>query len=125
MGLLQDMFAKIFRQKTPAAAATTSNTASQSGMGSSTPAASPVDIDQVLTQMASQQGEKLNWKTSIVDLMKVVGMDSSLSARKELAKELNYSGDMNNSAEMNMWLHKQVVQKMAQNGGKVPQELLA
>lgn len=83
-----------------------------------------VDVEQVLNDMAAKNSQKLNWRTSIVDLMKLVGMDSSLEARKELAKELNYTGDMNDSAAMNMWLHKQVMKKLAENGGKVPQDLL-
>jgi hypothetical protein len=78
----------------------------------------------VLTEMAKNHPEKLDWKKSIVDLMKLVGMDSSLSERKELAKELGYTGDMNDSAKMNVWLHKQVLRKLAENGGKVPQNLL-
>jgi len=75
--------------------------------------------------MAAKSSEKLDWKRSIVDLMKLVGMDSSLSARKELAKELNYTGDTSDSASMNIWLHKQVLRKLSENGGKVPQELLS
>ena len=88
------------------------------------PAAASVDVDAVLTEMASKNSEKLDWKKSIVDLMKLVGMDSSLSERKELATELGYTGDMNDSAKMNVWLHKQVLRKLAENGGKVPQNLL-
>ena len=68
--------------------------------------------------------EKLDWKHSIVDLMKLVGMDSSLSARKQLATELHYTGNQTDTASMNMWLHKEVLKKLAENGGKVPQELL-
>jgi 3-oxoacyl-ACP reductase-like protein len=92
-----------------------------------TPAAAPaqaVDVEQVLEGMNAQSGQKLNWRTSIVDLMKLVGMDSSLQERKELAQELGYTGDKDDSAAMNIWLHKQVMQKLAQNGGKVPKELL-
>jgi len=74
--------------------------------------------------LAAKNAEKLDWKRSIVDLMKLVGMDSSLSARKELATELHYTGDMNDSASMNVWLHKEVLKKLAENGGKVPPELL-
>ena len=74
--------------------------------------------------MASKNSEKLDWKKSIVDLMKLVGMDSSLAERKELATELGYTGDKNDSAKMNVWLHKQVLRKLAENGGKVPQNLL-
>ena len=74
--------------------------------------------------MAAKNPEKLDWKRSIVDLMKLVGMDSSLASRKELASELGYTGDQSDSAQMNVWLHKQVFKKLAENGGKVPQELL-
>ncbi|CAN5246281.1 hypothetical protein BH20VER2_BH20VER2_18840 [soil metagenome] len=81
-------------------------------------------MNAVLNEMAAKHPEKLDWKKSIVDLMKLVGMDSSLSARKELATELGYTGDQSDSAKMNMWLHKQVLRKFAENGGKVPQELL-
>ena len=82
-----------------------------------------VDVEAVLTNLAGQNKEKLDWRSSIVDLMKLLDLDSSLSARKELAKELNYTGDMNNSAGMNVWLHKQVMIKLAENGGKVPDSL--
>ena len=68
-------------------------------------------------------GQKLDWRKSIVDLMKLLDLDSSLAARKELAKELNYTGDTNDSAKMNVWLRKQVMQKLAENGGKVPESL--
>ena len=68
-------------------------------------------------------GQKLNWKTSIVDLMKALNLDSSLKARQELADELGYTGDKNDSAKMNIWLHKQVIAKLAANGGKVPDDL--
>lgn len=87
--------------------------------------ASQVDVEAILTKLASQNSEKLDWRKSIVDLMKLLKLDSSLSARKELAKELHYSGDTNDSAAMNIWLHKQVMVKLAENGGKVPDELKA
>ncbi len=83
-----------------------------------------VDVDAVLTQMAAKNSEHLDYKKSIVDLMKLVGMDGSLSNRKELAKELGYTGDESDSATMNIWLHKAVLKKLAENGGKVPQNLL-
>jgi hypothetical protein len=86
--------------------------------------AQPVDIAAVLEGMAASHKEKLDWKRSIVDLMKLVGMDSSLSARKELAEDLHYTGDTNDSAKMNVWLHKEVMRKLAENGGKVPADLL-
>jgi len=86
-------------------------------------AQAPVDVEAVLTTLASQNREKLDWRKSIVDLMKLLNLDSSLAARKELAHELNYTGDTNDSAAMNVWLHKQVMVKLAENGGKVPEAL--
>jgi Domain of unknown function (DUF3597) len=85
--------------------------------------ASTVDVGAVLTKLAASNKEKLDWQKSIVDLMKLLNLDSSLTARKQLATELHYSGDMNDSASMNIWLHKQVMQKLAENGGKVPDSL--
>jgi hypothetical protein len=82
-----------------------------------------VDVVAILTDLASKRKEKLNWRKSVVDLLKLLDLDSSLSARKELAQELKYSGDMNDSVSMNMWLHKQVMRKLAENGGKVPDDL--
>jgi Domain of unknown function (DUF3597) len=84
-----------------------------------------VDVEAVLNERAAKKGEKLNWRTSIVDLMKLLDLDSSLSARKELAQELGYKGERDGSAEMNIWLHKQVMQKLAANGGKVPADLMS
>lgn len=83
-----------------------------------------VDVEAILSEMAANTPQKLNWRSSIVDLMKLVGMESSLAERRELAQELGYTGDMNDSAAMNIWLHKQVMKKLAQNGGKVPPELM-
>lgn len=82
-----------------------------------------VDVEAVMTKLASENKEKLDWRKSIVDLMKLLQLDSSLGARKTLAKELGYTGDTNDSAKMNIWLHKQVMQKLAANGGKVPADL--
>ena len=82
-----------------------------------------VDVAAVLTDLASKKKEKLDWRHSIVDLMKVLNLDSSLSARKELAKELNYTGQTKDTAAMSVWLHKQVMIKLAENGGKVPDSL--
>ena len=82
-----------------------------------------VDVEAVLTNLANQNREKLDWRRSIVDLMKLLNLDSSLAARKELAKELHYSGNPNDSASLNVWLHKQVMIKLAENGGKVPDSL--
>lgn len=83
-----------------------------------------VDVASILDQAVAQSGQQLNWRTSIVDLMKALGLDSSLTARKGLAEELHYTGDTNDSATMNIWLHKQVLQKLAANGGTVPADLL-
>ena len=77
----------------------------------------------MLDKAVAAQKEKLEWRTSIVDLMKAINLDSSLAARKELAHELNYTGDTNDSAKMNVWLHQQVIKKLAENGGKVPADL--
>ena len=82
-----------------------------------------VDVAVILDELAAKNPEKLDWKKSIVDLMKLVGMDSSFGARKQLAKELDYTGDPNDSASMNIWLHKEVLRKLSENGGKVPAEL--
>jgi hypothetical protein len=86
-------------------------------------AAQPVDVEAVLAEMATHESQTLDWRHSIVDLMKLLSLDSSLTARKDLAHELGYSGDMGDSASMNIWLHKQVMRKLAENGGKVPDSL--
>ena len=83
-----------------------------------------VDVEAVLEEMAAKNPQKLNWRTSIVDLMKLVGMDSGLAQRKALAQELGYTGNLQDTATMNIWLHKQVLRKLADNGGKIPAELL-
>lgn len=86
---------------------------------------SQVDVVAKLDAMAKANQQKLNWKESIVDLMKLLGLDSSLAARKELATELGCPPEkMNDSAQMNIWLHKTVLTKLAQNGGNIPKELL-
>ena len=85
------------------------------------PAAQDVDVEQVLADISRQRGNPdLNYKTSIVDLMKLLGIDSSLENRKELAQELGYTGELNGSAEMNIWLHKATMKQLAANGGRVP-----
>jgi hypothetical protein len=84
-----------------------------------------VDVAAVLTKLAEQNEEELDWRRSIVDLMKLLNLDSSLAARRQLAQELRYTGDLNDSASMNVWLHKQVMEKLAENGGKVPADLRA
>ena len=85
--------------------------------------ADSVDVASILDKAVAAKGEKLEWKTSIVDLMKALDIDSSLTARKDLAKELGYTGDMSDSASMNIWLHKQMMAKLAANGGKLPADI--
>ena len=135
MGILGDIFHKIFPSRHPAnegaaqapagtAPAAAPQAAPQSAPAAGAPAAvQQVDVEQVLSNMQAQSGQQLNWRSSIVDLLKLLGLDSSLQARKELAAELNYSGDTNDSASMNIWLHRQVMNKLAANGGKVPADL--
>ncbi len=99
---------------------------SKPSAGSTTPpsaAAQSVDVGSILDKAVAAKKEKLEWRTSIVDLMKALDIDSSLTARKELAKELHYTGDTSDSASMNIWLHKQVMTKLAANGGKLPADL--
>jgi len=139
MGLFNNLMSKIFGHSagsgqppagtagTQTAAATPGSSPAADGSAASpvTASAQPVDVAAVLNDLAAKNPEKLDWKRSIVDLMKLVGMDSSLSARKQLATELHYTGDQNDSATMNIWLHKEVLKKLSENGGKVPQELLS
>jgi hypothetical protein len=109
---------------TSSAASTSTGTAAAPKTAAAQGTAQPqVDVEAVLSQLANQNKEKLDWRRSIVDLMKLLKLDSSLSARKELAKELNYTGDMDDSARMNVWLQKQVMVKLGENGGKVPDSL--
>jgi hypothetical protein len=136
MGLFNNLMSKIFGHATSATATapgaqTQSATApEQQAQAPAAPAAAVapppvVDVTAILNDLAKKNPEKLDWKRSIVDLMKLVGMDSSFAARKQLAEELHYTGDPNDSAAMNIWLHKEVLRKLAENGGKVPQELLS
>jgi len=142
MGLFNNLMSKIFGHatatvataapgtQTPSAAAPEQKaqapTAPTAPATPAAPVAPPqvVDVNAILNDLAKKNPEKLDWKKSIVDLMKLVGMDSSFAARKQLAAELQYTGDPNDSASMNIWLHKAVLRKLAENGGKVPQELL-
>jgi hypothetical protein len=92
------------------------------------PAAKPIsraDVEAILAKLADEQDEDLDWKSSIVDLMKLLKLDSSLGARKQLAQELGYTGALDGSAAMNVWLQKQVMTKLAESGGKVPDSLKA
>ena len=104
------------------AAASPGSAAGSSSSASAAPAQS-VDVAPILDKAVAAKKEKLEWRTSIVDLMKALDIDSSLGARKELAKELGYTGDSNDSASMNIWLHKQVMVKLAANGGKLPPDI--
>jgi len=104
------------------AAAPASGGAASSGSASAAPAQT-VDVAPILDKAVAAKGEKLEWRTSIVDLMKALDVDSSLTARKELAHELGYTGDTNDSATMNIWLHKQMMAKLAANGGKLPADV--
>ena len=126
MGILGTLINKVFGRKTETPAAPQA-TVTETVVVEAAPAtlAEPFDVTGYLNDLGSKSKEKLDWKVSIVDLMKLVGMDSSLSARKELAKELNYDGDTADSAKMNIWLHKQVMQQIAKNGGKLPDTLVA
>lgn len=125
MGILSTIFSKIFpsAKAEPAPTATASTSASAAGSAAAAPPAAQVDVAAILNDLAAKNPQKLNWRTSIVDLMKLLDLDSSLTARKTLAQELGYKGDMGDSATMNIWLHKQVMIKLAENGGKVPDEL--
>ena len=110
----------------PAGGAPSGSAPASAAPGGSAPAAAPmatVDVAAIVDKLVAAQKEKLEWRTSIVDLMKALDIDSSLAARKDLAKELGYTGDTNDSASMNVWLHKQVMAKLAANGGKLPPEI--
>jgi Domain of unknown function (DUF3597) len=111
---------------TAASPASSPAAAAPSGGASSAAPAAPaqsVDVAPILDKAVKAKGEKLEWRTSIVDLMKALDIDSSLHARKELAKELGYTGDTSDSASMNIWLHKQVMSRLAANGGKLPSDV--
>lgn len=133
MSIFGNIMTAIFGSKAGAAPGSTGATPSggaAAGTGSTAAPASTstaptqsVDVAAIVDKAAAAKGEKLQWRTSIVDLMKALDIDSSLTARKELAKELGYTGDSNDSASMNIWLHKQVMAKLAANGGKLPPEI--
>lgn len=136
MGIFDSITKAIFgeaKAETPASAPSTSSTppnavpAGTAPGGSAAAAGGPgqtVDVAPILDKAVKDSGESLSWKTSIVDLMKALKLDSSLTARKQLAKELGYTGDTGDSATMNIWLHKAVIKKISENGGKVPADLL-
>ena len=112
----------------PASAGAPSGSAASSGAAAGTAATKPIsreDVEAILKRLHDDQREDFDWRKSIVDLMKLLKLDSSLSARKQLAQELGYSGALDGSAEMNLWLHRQVMTKLAESGGKVPEHLKA
>jgi hypothetical protein len=133
MSIFGNIMSVIFggsKSQAPGAAPVTSGSRGTTPSSSEAPLApsanaanTAVDVAAVVGGMAAKKKEKLDWRRSIVDLMKVLDLDSSLAARKQLAQELGYTGELNGSAEMNTWLHKQVMKKLAENGGKVPAEL--
>ena len=133
MSILGSILGGIFKKKkeeavpaAPAAPAPTAAPAAPQAAPAAPAAAAPaqeVDVAGILDFMNDQRAQKLNWRTSIVDLMKLVGLESSLSERKELADELGYTGDKSDSASMNIWLHAQVIQKIKDNGGRLPTDL--
>ena len=126
MSIFGKIMGAIFGTKADAAPAGTApgtTTTTTAGSSAAPAPGTSVEVAPILDAAVKAKGEKLEWRTSIVDLMKALDIDSSLTARKELAKELNYTGDTNDSATMNMWLHKQVVAKLAANGGKLPDDM--
>jgi hypothetical protein len=126
MSIFGKIMGAIFGSSATAAPAGGTAAGGASGSAAPAPASAPgqsVDVASIVDKAAAAKHEKLEWRTSIVDLMKALDIDSSLAARKELAKELGYTGDTNDSASMNVWLHKQVMAKLAANGGKLPPEI--
>lgn len=130
MGIFSTIMDKIFHHKPKAAPAAPASAPAQAQAAPTAVAVAPaqpprvIDVTASLDDLAANAGQKLDWRHSIVDLMKLVGMESSLSERKDLADELGYTGDKGDSATMNIWLHKQVIKKLSENGGKVPAELM-
>lgn len=129
MSILGKILGGVFRKKEATPAAPAPEAAAPTLAPSPTAAAvapqpaAEVDVAGILDFMNEQRAQKLNWRTSIVDLMKLIGMESSLAERKELADELGYTGDKSDSASMNIWLHRQVIQKIRDNGGQLPTDL--
>jgi hypothetical protein len=126
MGIFSKIKDAIFGKKAEAAepsAAPATTAAPAAPQPAPSVAISDVDVEAILTAQAANAGQTLNWRSSIVDLMKLIGVDPSLANRKELAQELGYTGALDGSAEMNIWLHKAVMRELAANGGKVPADL--
>ena len=123
MSIFKSILNKIFGSGENAQAATPAQATPSMSTPSTSAPAQNVDVTAILDRKLAQKGANLNWRTSIVDLMKLLDLDSSLSARKELAAELHYTGNTSDSASMNIWLHEQVMKKNSENGGIVPAEL--
>jgi hypothetical protein len=123
MSIFGSIKEKIFGKAPVATAAPSVSESAKIETASIDPNVSVVDVGALLDGLTAKAAEKLNWKVSIVDLMKLLDIDSSLTARKELAKELHYDGDTHDSAKMNVWLHKEILKKLAEHGGKLPDEL--
>jgi hypothetical protein len=130
MSIFGSIMSKIFHAGSAQAAPKPAPAAAAAAPQATAPAAAPaptaasqVDVEAVLEVMAKDNPQTLDWRRSIVDLLKLLSMDSSLEARKQLAQVLGYTGDMGDSASMNIWLHKAVMQKLADNGGLVPDSL--
>src|SRR6201991_4830499 len=123
MSIFGKIMSAIFGTKAEAAPAGGGAAGGAAPAGGAASGGATVDVAPILDKAVAAKGEKLEWRTSIVDLMKALDIDSSFTARKELAKELGYTGDSNDSASMNIWLHKQIMIKFAANGGKLPPEI--
>ncbi len=119
MSILGNILGKIFKRRETPAAAPAPSAAPPPPPTAAPAAVQPVDVDGILDFMNEQRDQKLNWRTSIVDLMKLTGMDSTLAERKELAGELGYTGDTSDTATMNIWLHKQVIARIRADGGQI------
>ena len=125
MGIFSSIMDKVFHRKKPEAApaAPAPAPAAAPVAAAPPPPPEPVNVEAVLVQIAELKGGGGNWRTSIVDLLKMLDLDSSLDARKQLANELNVHAGADGSAEQNIALHRAVMRKLAQNGGKVPEDL--
>jgi hypothetical protein len=131
MSIFGSIVSAIFGHKAgaaPGAGSSAAPTSSSTSTAAGSPTGKPMtkaEVEAMIAKLAAAQREEYNWKQSIVDLMKLLNLDSSLTARKQLAQELGYTGELNGSAEMNIWLHQQVMTKLAESGGKVPDSLKA
>ena len=133
MSIFGKIMSRVFGHDKPAAAATPATVPAPAAPAAPAPSATAtatvapppvVDVEEILEGLAAKQSHEVNWRHSIVDLMSLLGIENSLAERRALAHELGYTGDTNDTAAMNVWLHKQVLRKLAENGGKVPADLL-